>query len=104
MTFNIQMRSDSRDNSACPLPKDEASLLLVGEPIVGSLTFQHLILLISIACAAATAVLSLWLIVKHLHRYTQPKQQRQIIRIIATPVVFALLSVLAILSYDAANY
>ena len=104
MTFSIQKRSDARGNSTCPLPKDEASLLLVGEPIVGSLTFQHLILLISIACAGATAVLSLWLILKHLHRYTQPKQQRQIIRIIATPVIFALLSVLAILSYDAANY
>ena len=91
-------------NGTCPLPKDEADLLLVAEPIVGSLTFQHLILIISIACAGAAAVLSLWLILKHLHRYTQPKQQRQVIRIIFTPVVFAVLSVFAILDYNAAIY
>lgn len=91
-------------NATCPLPKDEADLKLVGEPIVGSLTFQHIILLISIGCAGASAVMSLWLILKHLHRYTQPMQQRQIIRIIFTPVVFAVLSALAILNYDAAIY
>ena len=91
-------------NATCPLPKDEADLKLVGEPIVGSLTFQHIILLISIGCAGASAAMSLWLILKHLHRYTQPMQQRQIIRIIFTPVVFAVLSALAILDYDAAIY
>jgi hypothetical protein len=91
-------------NATCPLPKDEADLKLVGEPIVGSLTFQHIILLISIGCAGASAALSLWLILKHLHRYTQPMQQRQIIRIIFTPVVFAVLSALAILDYNAAIY
>lgn len=99
-----EKRSGSKSNSTCPLPKDEASLLLVGEPVVGNLTFQHLILLISIACAGATALLTVWLVFKHLHRYTQPKQQRQIIRIIATPVVFAVISVLAILDYNAAIY
>jgi hypothetical protein len=98
------MFGKDKGNSTCPLPKDESSLLLVGEPIVGSLTFQHLILIISIACAGATAVLTLWLILKHLHRYTRPNEQRQIIRIIFTPVVFAALSVLAILNYNAANY
>jgi hypothetical protein len=104
MTSSIEKRFGSHGNSTCPLPKDEASLLLVGKPVVGNLTFQHLILLISIGCAGTTAVLALWLIVKHLHRYTQPRQQRQIIRIIATPVVFAVMSTLAILDYGAANY
>ena len=91
-------------NGTCPLPKDEADLLLSAEPIVGSLTFQHIILIIAVACAGATTVLSLWLIIKHLHRYTRPKEQRQVIRIIFTPVVFAVLSAFAILDYDAAIY
>lgn len=91
-------------NGTCPLPKDEASLLLAGDPVLGSLTFQHLILLISIGCAGATTVISLFLILKHLHRYREPKQQRQVIRIIFTPVVFAVLSVLCILDYNAAIY
>src|SRR2546423_8835754 len=91
-------------NATCPLPKDEADLLLVAEPIALGLTFQHLILLISIGCAGAATILTLWLVLKHLHRYTQPRQQRQIIRVIFNPVVFAVLSVFAILDYDAAIY
>ena len=91
-------------NSTCPLPKDEASLQMAAEPIAGSLTFQHIILLVSIGCAGAATIISLFLIFKHLHRYTQPKQQRQIIRIIFTPVVFGLMSALSIVDYDAAIY
>lgn len=102
MISSLEKRSSG--NGTCPLPADEASLLLVARPIVGNLTFQHIILLVSIACAGSAAVLSLWLILKHLHRYTQPKQQRQIIRIVATPVIFAVLSVFAILDYNAAIY
>jgi hypothetical protein len=102
MISSMEKRSGS--NSTCPLPADEASLLLVGEPIVGNLTFQHIMLIIGIGCAGAATALSLWLILKHLHRYTQPKQQRQVIRVIFTPAVFAVLSVLAILDYDAAIY
>jgi hypothetical protein len=101
--FSLERRS-LFGNGTCPLPTDEKDLELVGKPIVGSLTFQHLILIISIACAGATALISLWLILKHLHRYTQPKQQRQVIRVIFTPPAFAVLSVWSILDYNASIY
>lgn len=91
-------------NSTCPLPKDETSLLLKGEPVAGSLTFQHILLIVSIACTGIVAFISYFLVFKHLHRYTQPKQQRQIIRIVFTPLVFSVFSALSILNYSAAIY
>jgi hypothetical protein len=101
--FSLERRS-LFGNGTCPLPSNEKDLELVGKPIVGSLTFQHLLLIISIACAGTTVVLSLWLILKHLHRYTQPKQQRHIIRVIFLPPAFAALSVWSILDYKASMY
>ena len=41
---------------------------------------------------------------KHLHRYTEPKQQRQVIRIIFFPVVYSVLSALSIVDYKVAQY
>ncbi|EHK23051.1 uncharacterized protein TRIVIDRAFT_15868, partial [Trichoderma virens Gv29-8] len=43
-------------------------------------------------------------ITRHLGRYTVPCQQRQIIRIILVPTVFAIFSFLSVLSYDASIY
>ena len=91
-------------NHTCPLPSNEADLHIKAEPIVGSLTFQHLAAIIAAGCTGITLFLSLWLIIKHLHRYTFPSQQRQIIRIIFTPVIFAVFSLLSIIFYDAAPY
>ena len=91
-------------NTTCPLPKDEQSLNIVAEPIVGSLTFQQLALYISLGCTGVALILSLWLAFKHLRRWTEPMQQRQIIRIIFTPVVFSIFSALSLASYNASIY
>lgn len=88
----------------CPLPDNWEEFSVNPVKIAGPFTFQHLLFIFSIACAGLTTLISLFLITKHLHRYTVPKQQRQIIRIIFTPVVFAVLSALSILSYSVAQY
>lgn len=90
--------------SGCPLPKNWEEFSVNPVKIVGPSTLQHLLFLFSIVCAGITTIISLYLITKHLHRYTEPKQQRQIVRITFTPVVFATLSALSILSYSVAKY
>lgn len=89
---------------ACPLPKDPETYVIQPVPIVGSFTAQHLLLMISTICAGLTIFISYFLIIKHLHRYPEPKQQRQIIRIIFTPVVYSALSALSIINYQVAQY
>jgi len=74
------------------------------DKVVGPFTTQNLLFFIAIVAAGITTVTSFFLIMKHLHRYTASNQQRQIIRIIFTPVVFAVLSALSILNYKVAIY
>ena len=91
-------------NGTCPLPNHAADYLIDGRTIAGSLTFQHLIGIFGLVCLGLTIFLTLWLIFKHLHRYTEPNEQRQIIRLIFTPIVFALFSSLSIWFYPASLY
>lgn len=86
--------------SSCPLPKDAAEYKVVPVPAIGPFTTQHLLLLISGSAALLTGFISYFNIIKHLHRYTEPKQQRQIIRILYFPVVFSVLSAVSIIDYD----
>lgn len=88
----------------CPLPSDSEGYYIIPVPILGPLTLQYLLLTISGGCAALTIFISYFLIIKHLHRYTEPKQQRQIIRIIFTPVVYAVISCLSIIDYSVTKY
>lgn len=74
------------------------------DKVLGPFTTQNVLFIFSIACAGITTVISLFLIMKHLHRYTEPRQQRQIIRIIFTPVVFSVLYALSVLNYKVAIY
>ena len=75
-----------------------------GVPIAGSLSLQHIMLIAGGACTAVTLALSLSLLFKHLHRYTVPSEQRQIVRLIFTPVVFAVFNLLGIAFYHASIY
>lgn len=78
--------------------------MLAPEKVVGPFTTQNLLFVIAIICAGITIAISFFLIMKHLHRYTEPNQQRQVIRIIFTPVVFSVFSALSILNYKVAMY
>lgn len=86
--------------SSCPVPSNEADYNVKAVPVVGSFTTQHLLLVISGVAASITLLISLFLVIKHLHRYTEPKQQRQVARIIFVPVVFSVLSAISIISYS----
>ena len=75
-----------------------------GVPIAGSLTLQHIMLICRGACTALTLALSLSLILKHISRYSNPLEQRQIVRLVFTPVVFAVKNLLGIAFYSASIY
>jgi len=92
----------SSGNATCPASPGNANMK--GEPIAGSLTFQHLIQIIGWACFGLTALLSLGLIIPHLRNYRAPNEQRQIFRIILLPIVYSLVSVVSLHAYNAAQY
>lgn len=93
--------SSSSSSATCPATPTSGP---VG-PIAGSLTFQKLAEYISVAAFAFTAIVMVGLILSHLATYTVPKEQRQIIRVVFTPVVFSFFSFLMILKYmPAAQY
>lgn len=89
-----------KNDLGCPI----LMVTTVAEHVVGQCTFQELMLIIGSVCTGITIVLSLFLTVKHLYRYTVPEEQRQIIRIVLAPVVFACVSLASIGSYSAAPY
>lgn len=74
------------------------------KPIVGSITFQSLIIYINYACFGLTFLMWLGLAIPHLRRYKAPDEQRPIFRIISTPIVFCLISLIAVHAYGAAEY
>lgn len=73
-------------------------------PIAGSLTFQHLLIIINWACFGVSALLWLSLIIPHLRRYRIPNQQRQIFRVVSTPLVYSITAVISTHLYSAAGY
>ncbi len=59
---------------------------------------------IAIGCTIATGTILLVLKTLHIHSYTRPKEQRQIVRILIAPSVWALVSLAQILDYRTAQY
>ena len=94
----------SSDGHTCPATKNAATAVTVGLPIVGSTTFQHLMLYICSACLGIVGITCFLNIFMHLSHYSAPKQQRQIVRIVFTPVVFCLFSVGTVANYSSAIY
>jgi hypothetical protein len=88
----------------CPPPKNADQITTIGVPITGSLTFQHLMLYICSGCLGLVGLTCLLNIFTHLRHYSAPNQQRQIIRIVFTPVVFCLFSVCSVANYSTSIY
>ena len=61
-------------------------------------------LYVSFTCLLATTAISLSLIILHLRRYRAPKEQRQIIRIVFSVIIYSLVAFFEIFSYDIAQY
>jgi hypothetical protein len=85
-------------------PAKPAGAGQAGAPIIGSLTFQHLVSIVCWTCFGVCAALWLVLIVPHLRRYKAPNEQRQIFRIVSTPLVFTVIAAISTHTYDAAEY
>ena len=83
---------------ARPKPNEHSAPLSIG------ITFKSLITYITTAAFGLTTLSALFLIWKHLHRYTTPKEQRQNLRIIAMPVFFGSIALLSILFYLDSTY
>ncbi|KAK5163122.1 uncharacterized protein LTR77_010906 [Saxophila tyrrhenica] len=64
----------------------------------------NLIFAVTIGCMALTLLISLILILQHFRRYRVPKEQRQIVKIVFTPVVFSIIAVAAMSDYYIAPY
>jgi len=75
-----------------------------GQAIAGSLTFQHLITILSWACFGVSTLLWLSSIIPHLRRYKAPNEQRQIFRIVSTPLIFTIIAAISAHVYDAGVY
>lgn len=95
------MRFEKRA-SKCPSHGEQS--YRAGEPIVGDLTFQRLAMIISWVCFGLTILLWLALVVPHLRRYKFPNKQRQMFRIVTTPLIYSLFALASIYAYDAAPY
>lgn len=75
-----------------------------GLPVVGSLSFKSLTIIIGWVCFGLTVLLWLALIIPHLFRYKSPNEQRQIFRITLTPLVYSLFGLISLQAYHAAPY
>ena len=56
------------------------------------------------ACTLITLVIALSLLITHLRRYRAPKEQRQILRIIFSVVVYSVVAFFELYSYEIAIY
>ncbi|KAF4541982.1 uncharacterized protein LTHEOB_8136 [Lasiodiplodia theobromae] len=85
---------------SCPKPisRVPAKDLSIG------VTLHELLIYIAAPCTIITGFFSLVLVFKHLCRYTKPTEQRQIVRLIITPAIFAVFSLLALIFYDENEY
>lgn len=76
----------------------------VGIKLKTGITSQQTLEYISAAALGLTVILGVGLITTHLARYTVPREQRQIVRIIFFPIFFAIMAFLSVAFYDTAIY
>jgi hypothetical protein len=84
-------------NTSCPVPHGVQDLDLKGSS-------HRVLMIISASCTAITLCSTLALTTMHLRRYHAPKEQRQIIRIVFAPFVFAIVSLVETHEYSIARY
>lgn len=89
---------DGRTTSnGCPIPKDVDSLTVKGSG-------HRAMYIICGASAAFAFISSVLLILLHLTRYRAPREQRQIVRIVFMPFVFAIVCWAELKDYEIAAY
>ncbi|KAL7916829.1 organic solute transporter Ostalpha domain-containing protein [Trichoderma velutinum] len=88
------------DDASCarPIVGDQGDVLSIG------ITTHTLLKILSAVFLGLTLLNSIVHITRHLARYTAPSQQRQIIRIILVPTVFAIFSFFSVFFYQTSIY
>jgi hypothetical protein len=83
---------DDDDQDSCQMPRlhEKPADLSIG------ITVQALFTYIALACLALTMANAIFLISRHLHRYTVPKEQKHCVRIIALPMIFCIIATICI--------
>ena len=96
-TVLLQKRDD---NTVCarPIAHQEGELLSIG------INTHRLLEYISGVSLGLTLIVSVFLITRHLSRFTVPPEQRQIVRIIFVPTFFAIISFISVMFYSASIY
>ncbi|KAF2803652.1 uncharacterized protein BDZ99DRAFT_482059 [Mytilinidion resinicola] len=89
-----------RSQPGCFVPKLATSKVTFSD----GLTFQRIILIVAAATTGATILITLFLTGLHIRYYTNPAEQRLIIRIIWIPAIFSIFGPACISSYTAAPY
>nr|XP_023907875.1 transmembrane protein 184A-like [Quercus suber] len=84
-------------SSSCPIPDGAEDVRHYG-------TAHWPMVYVAAAATGVTFVICISLIVLHLQRYRCPKEQRQIIRMVFAPFVFALIGFFEVYSYAIAPY
>ncbi|KAH7136015.1 organic solute transporter Ostalpha-domain-containing protein [Dendryphion nanum] len=97
-TYTLFRREDAYFECSRPRPNEH------GEPLAIGITFKLLMTYITIACLGLTAISTFILQWKHLHRYTRPKEQRQVVRIVFMPFFFCVIALLCLLFYEQSIY
>jgi hypothetical protein len=89
------------DNSVCPgLDMSGPDII----PIIGNLEFSQFIVYLGGGFAAVTTIIALGIILSHANRFSNPSEQKQIIRICSLLIFFSLISFLSVLVEADAQY
>jgi hypothetical protein len=101
----IRRLFDNNDNSddsraVCPVEAHGPEIV----PFVGNLTFHNFASILSGACAVASILISLTIIMLHAFNYSNPIQQRQVIRVLLLVPWVAIFSFLVVWLVGAGEY
>ena len=77
-------------------PKPLPGLVGTGDPVFGNTNFHTFMIYLSAPALFLTLLSSLWLTWRHLHSYTSPQEQRQILRVVNLPLAYGLFNFLAL--------
>lgn len=91
-------------NTTCNATLDDLRIGASEVPLIGNITFHNLGLIIAAACSLIAILLSFYLMWMHALHYTNPNQQRHIIRILFMIPIYATASFLGFWFYWHAIY
>lgn len=94
---------DDNDDSKHVCPSEDTNGPAI-VPLFGSMTFHTFATILAGACAIASCLIILFVILRHATNYTNPVQQRQVIRIVLLVPWVAIFSFLIVWQESAGEY